>query len=133
MDLELSGIPQTLGPSGPSLCSRAQNSIQDSLNESSVRPNGTPVMPILHSKFGTRGRPQREDLDLAASAGRFAFGGLSGKIWIWRPQREDLDLAARGIIITTTNVSGGTSRRGKSFVYYSALIIAGTKKRRPKT
>ena len=21
-------------------------------------------------------------------------GGLSGKIWIWRPQREDLDLAA---------------------------------------
>ena len=27
-------------------------------------------------------RPQREDLDLAASAGRFGFGGLSGKIWI---------------------------------------------------
>ena len=30
----------------------------------------------------------------AASAGRFGFGGLTGKIWIWRPQREDLDLAA---------------------------------------
>ena len=39
-------------------------------------------------------RPQREDLDLAASAGRFGFGGLSGKVWIWRPQREDVDLAA---------------------------------------
>ena len=60
-------------------------------------------------------------------------GGLSGKIWIWRPQREDLDLAARGTIITTTNVSGGRSRRGKSFLYYSALPLAGTKKRRPKT
>ena len=45
-----SGIPWTLGPSGPSLDSRAQNSVQDSLNESSVRPNGTPVMPVLRSR-----------------------------------------------------------------------------------
>ena len=36
--------------SGPPLCPRAPNSIQDSLNESSVRPNGTPVMPILRSR-----------------------------------------------------------------------------------
>ena len=35
---------------GTSLCSRAPNSIQESLNESSVRPNGTPVMPVLRSK-----------------------------------------------------------------------------------
>ena len=45
-----SGIPWTQGPSGPSLCPRAPNSVQDSLNESSVRPNGTPVMPILRSR-----------------------------------------------------------------------------------
>ena len=45
-----SGIPWTPGPSGPPLCSRAPNSIQDSLNESSVGPNGTPVMPVLRSK-----------------------------------------------------------------------------------
>ena len=51
-------------------------------------------MPILRSRFGTPGGAQREDLDLAASAGRFGFGGLSGKIWIWGPQRKDLDLAA---------------------------------------
>ena len=42
-----------------------------------------------------------------------------------------VNLATRGIIIT--NVSGGRSRRGKSFLYYSALPLAGTKKRRPKT
>ena len=47
-----SDIPWTLGPSGPSLDSRAQNSVQDSLNESSVRPNGTPVMPLLHFGHG---------------------------------------------------------------------------------
>ena len=51
-------------------------------------------MPILSSRFGTPRGPQREDLDLAASAGSFGFGRLSGMIWIWRPQREDLDLAA---------------------------------------
>ena len=44
---DFSGIPWTRGPLGPSLRKRAQNSIQDSLNESSVRPNGTPVMPLL--------------------------------------------------------------------------------------
>ena len=49
-----SGIPWTLGPSGPSLDSRAQNSVQDSLNESSVRPNGTPVMPVLRSRSTVR-------------------------------------------------------------------------------
>ena len=49
---DFSDIPWTLGPSGPSLDSRAQNSIQDSLNESSVRPNGTPVMPLLHFGHG---------------------------------------------------------------------------------
>ena len=49
---DFSGIPWTLGPSGPSLYSRAQNSVQDSLNESSVRPNGTPVMPLLHFGHG---------------------------------------------------------------------------------
>ena len=49
---DFSGIPWTLGPSGPSLDSRAQNSVQDSLNESSVRPNGTPVMPLLHFGHG---------------------------------------------------------------------------------
>ena len=54
---DFSDIPWTLGPSGPSLDARAQNSIQDSLNESSVRPNGTPVMPILRSRFGTPGGP----------------------------------------------------------------------------
>ena len=43
---DFSDIPWTLGPSGPSLDSRAQNSVQDSLNESSVRPNGTSVMPV---------------------------------------------------------------------------------------
>ena len=42
-----------------------------------------------------------------------------------------VNLATRRIIIT--NVSGGRSRRGKSFLYYSALPLAGTKKRRPKT
>ena len=49
---DFSDIPWTLGPSGPSLDSRAQNSVQDSLNESSVRPNGTPVMPLLHFGHG---------------------------------------------------------------------------------
>ena len=47
-----------------------------------------------------------------------------------------VNLATRGTITTTTtttNVSGGRSRRGKSFLYYSALPLAGTKKRRPKT
>ena len=44
-----------------------------------------------------------------------------------------VNLATRAIIITTTNVSGGRSRRRKSFLYYSALPLAGTKKRRPKT
>ena len=29
---------------------------------------------------------------MAASAGRFGVGGLSGKIWNWRPQQEDLEL-----------------------------------------
>ena len=43
-----------------------------------------------------------------------------------------VNLATREIIITT-NVSGDRSRRGKSFLYYSALPLAGTKKRRPKT
>ena len=41
------GIPWTPGTSGPRLWKRAQHSIQDSLNESSVRPNATSVMPIL--------------------------------------------------------------------------------------
>ena len=49
---DFSGSPWTLGPWGPSLVSRAQNSVQDSLNESSVRPNGTPVMPLLHFGHG---------------------------------------------------------------------------------
>ena len=45
-----------------------------------------------------------------------------------------VNLATRGTIITTTtNVSGGRSRREKSFLYHSALPLAGTKKRRPKT
>ena len=30
---------------------RAQNAVQDSLNESSVRPNGTPIMPISSFHF----------------------------------------------------------------------------------
>ena len=47
---DFSGIPWNQGPSGPPLGARAPNSIQDSLNESSVRPNGTPVMPFLRSK-----------------------------------------------------------------------------------
>ena len=42
--------PRDLGASGPRLWKRAQNSIQDGLNESSVRPNGTSVMPILRSR-----------------------------------------------------------------------------------
>ena len=41
---------ETKGPRGPPLGAKAPNSIQDSLNESSVRPNGTPVMPILRSR-----------------------------------------------------------------------------------
>ena len=44
-----------------------------------------------------------------------------------------VNLATREMITITTNVSGGRSRRGKSFLYYSALTNAGTKKRRPKT
>ena len=44
----------------------------------------------LFFKFGAseigNWRPQRIDLDLAASAGRFGFGGLSGKIRIWRQE-----------------------------------------------
>ena len=35
---------------GTPLGARAPNSMQDSLNESSVRPNGTPVMQLLRSK-----------------------------------------------------------------------------------
>ena len=44
------GHPLNPGPLGPRLWKRARNSTQDSLNESSVRPNGTPVMPILRSR-----------------------------------------------------------------------------------
>ena len=51
---DFSGIPWNRGPSGPSLCSRAPNSIQDSLNESSVRPNGTPVMRVLRSRSNVK-------------------------------------------------------------------------------
>ena len=41
---------ETKGPRDPPLGARAPNSIQDSLKESSVRPNGTPVIPVLHSR-----------------------------------------------------------------------------------
>ena len=44
---DCSGIHLTPGPSGPRLWKRAGNSMQDSLNERSVRPNGTSVVPIL--------------------------------------------------------------------------------------
>ena len=76
-------------------------------NENSVRQNGTPVMPLLHFGHG----------------------------WLFRSKTAIfcVNLATRGIIITITNVSGGRSRRGKSWLYYSALTLAGTKKRRPKT
>ena len=49
-----SGIPWNQGPSGPPLAARAPNSVQDSLNESSVRPNGTSVMPVLRSRAGQK-------------------------------------------------------------------------------
>ena len=49
-----SGIPWNQGPSGPPLDARAPNSVQDSLNESSVRPNGTSVMPVLRSWAGQK-------------------------------------------------------------------------------
>ena len=100
-----SGIPWNQGPSGPPLDARAPNSVQDSLNESSVRPNGTPVTPVLRS------------------------GLVKNPGW----SKNCVNSATRGIITTTTNVSGGRSRRGKSFLYYSALTLAGTKKTRPKT
>ena len=50
MKIELCGHPLNRRPLGTPLDARAPNSFQDSLNESSVRPNGTPVMPILRSR-----------------------------------------------------------------------------------
>ena len=50
MKIKLFGHPLNPGALGTPLDARAPNSVQDSLNESSVRPNGTPVMPILRSR-----------------------------------------------------------------------------------
>ena len=50
MKIELFGHPLNPRALGIPLCPRAPNSVQDSLNGSSVRPNGTPVMPILRSR-----------------------------------------------------------------------------------
>ena len=45
-----SGIPRRLGPTGPCLCDRSRKKLQTNGIETSVRPNGTPVMPILRSR-----------------------------------------------------------------------------------
>ena len=50
MKVELFGHSLNPRSLGTPLCPRAPNSIQDSLNESSVRPNGTPVMHVLRSR-----------------------------------------------------------------------------------
>ena len=50
MNVKLFGHPLNPRALGTPLDARAPYSIQDSLNESSVRPNGTPVMPILRSR-----------------------------------------------------------------------------------
>ena len=53
MKIKLFGHPLNPRALGTPLCPRAPNSIQDSLNESSARPNGTPVMPFLRYKTTT--------------------------------------------------------------------------------
>ena len=45
-----SGIPWTPGPSGPCLCDRSRKKLQTNGIETSVRPNGTPVIPVLRSR-----------------------------------------------------------------------------------
>ena len=51
MKIKLFGHPLNPRALGPRLWKRAQNCIQDGLNESSVHPNGTSVMPpILRSR-----------------------------------------------------------------------------------
>ena len=47
--LNFSGIPWIPRPTEPSLDERAEKILQDARIESSVRPNGTPVMPVLRS------------------------------------------------------------------------------------
>ena len=71
-----SGIPWTLGSSGPPLGARAPNSIQDSLNESSVRPNGTPVMPVLRSRSTVK-KTVRKKLSLVATKDTVRIKGKS--------------------------------------------------------
>ena len=50
MKIKLFGNPLNPRALGTAPSARAPNSIQESLNESSVRPNGTPVMPVLRSR-----------------------------------------------------------------------------------
>ena len=50
MKIKLVGHPLNPRDLGTPLGARAPNSVQDSLNESSVRPNGTSVMPISRSR-----------------------------------------------------------------------------------
>ena len=67
---------------------RAQNSVQDSLNESSVRPNGTPVMPILRSR-----KKKLEFLKLFSRIVGVSLGRVETKInnerpWKTKEKRE---------------------------------------------
>ena len=54
MKIKLFGHPLNPRARGTPLGARAPNSVQDSLNESSVRPNGTSVMPVLRSRAGQK-------------------------------------------------------------------------------
>ena len=58
-------------------CAKAQHSAQDSPNESSVRPNGTPVMPILRSRKNSE-------------VSQFVFADFWGQYGaeIWAPRRQ---------------------------------------------
>ena len=78
-----SGIPWNQGPSWSPLGARAPNSIQDSLNESSVRPNGTPVMPVLRPGSGPPvGPPVGPPGGCAGTFGLSACEILISAFWI---------------------------------------------------